>query len=189
MRFMIIIILFTTLLSSSEIVRKLIIAADTNHTVIQMHLLKLKNSLMENTQMRSLQKEHLFDVKIEKRYGYSMVVIEPVHSLDVNNKLLLFLTPRFSDIISIQDDVLEKNTIPDSLTQSVSQRDFMQQAKEWVEAIGLEWIVLLFLSIVGLISSLYNRRKMVRLESKQKDLSHQQEEAEEGIQKLGELRV
>ncbi|MEA2047094.1 MAG: hypothetical protein U9O64_01455 [Campylobacterota bacterium] len=189
MRFMIIIILFTTMSSANEIVRKLIVAADTNHTVTQMHLLKLKTGLMENAQMRLLQKEHLFDVKLEKRNGYSMVVIAPIHSLDVNNKLLLFLTPRFSDIISMKYDVTEDNTISSSHTERVSQRDFIEQVKVWVEAIGLEWIVLLFLSSVGLISSLHSRRKMARLASIQKDLSHKQEEAEEGIKKLGVLDV
>jgi len=57
------------------------------------------------------------------------------------------------------------------------------------EEIGLQWIVLLLLAIIGLTLSVHNRRKLASLEKIQKELSIKQDQREDEIKKLGESRV
>lgn len=57
------------------------------------------------------------------------------------------------------------------------------------EEIGLQWIVLLLLAIIGLTLSVYNRRKLASLEKIQKELSIKQDQREDEIKKLGASRV
>ena len=57
------------------------------------------------------------------------------------------------------------------------------------EEIGLQWIVLLLLAIIGLTLSVYNRRKLASLEKIQKELSRKQDQREDEIKKLGASRV
>ncbi len=189
MRLMIVILFSLTMLFSKDISEKLIVSGDKNSTVTQMHLLKLKMYFMENAQTRALQEQYKLNLEMETLGDYKMVVIKPIKSLAVKNELLLFLSPLFPDIFSIEDNKREMK-LPNSL--NVSETDtlstdtnIMQQAEVLVKEIGLQWIALLLLSIIGLTLSLKSRRKMASLESIQKDLSRKQEQIENEIKNLG----
>lgn len=189
MRLMIVILFSLTMLFSKDISEKLIVSGDKNSTVTQMHLLKLKMYFMENAQTRALQEQYKLNLEMETLGDYTMVVIKPIKSLAVKNELLLFLSPLFPDIFSIEDNKREMK-LPNSL--NVSETDtlstdtnIMQQAEVLVKEIGLQWIALLLLSIIGLTLSLKSRRKMASLESIQKDLSRKQEQIENEIKNLG----
>jgi cell division protein FtsL len=54
-----------------------------------------------------------------------------------------------------------------------------------VEEVGLQWLTLLLLAVIGLTLSVHNRRKLVTLEKTQQDLSLKQERIEDEIKQLG----
>lgn len=198
MRLMLVILFSLTLLLSKDISEKLIVSGDKNSTTTQMHLLKLKMLFIGNPQTRALQEKYKLNLEIETLDTYTMVVIKPIISLALKNELLLFLSPFFPNIFSIEDhkrEITGSERMNESIfmkTQIISpQNNTMHQANRWIEeiGIGLEWIALLLLSIIGLTLSLNSRRKMSSLENIQKDLIRKQEEIENEIKNLGASRV
>lgn len=192
MRLMIIILFSLTMLFSQDISEKLIISGDKNSTTTQMHLLKLKMYFMENVQTRTLQEQHQLNLELETLGDYTMVVIKPIKSLAVKNELILLLNPLFPDIFSIEDKKREMKSPNSFIGSKTIKRDapstdtnIIHQAEGFIVEIGLQWIALLLLSIIGLMLSLNSRRKMANLESIQKDLSRKQEEIENEIKNLG----
>ena len=192
MRSMIVILFSLTLLCSQDISEKIVVSGDKNNTTIQMQLLKLKTVFMENSQSRVLQEKHKLHFEIETLGEYKMLVIKPIISLTLKNELLLFLRPYFPDIFSIEDNKREM-TVPQSMEESKILRTHATAAVStsihktyfWIEEIGLQWIALLLLSIIGLTLSLNSRGKMANLENIQKELSQKQEEIENEIKNLG----
>ena len=165
----------------------------------QMNLLKLKMFFIENTQTRALQEEHNVTLTIETLDDYTMVVIKPIKSLAVKNELLLLLSPHFPDIFSIHEnkivvapsdqkgtDILASQMLKQDATSKINS---MYNAENLINKIGLQWVALLLLSIIGLVLSLNSRKKMASLESMQRDLSQKQEEIENEIKHLGATNV
>lgn len=190
MRLMIVILFSLTMLFSQDISEKLIVSGDSNSKTAHMHLLKLKMYFIENSQTRALQEKYKLNIETETLGDYTMVVIKPIRSLAVKNELMLLLTPLFPDIFSIEDNKRERST-SDSREETMkthatsTESNSMHQAEVLIEEIGLQWIALLLLSIIGLTLSLSSRRKMASLENIQKDLSRKQEQIENEIKNLG----
>ena len=196
MRLMLVILFSLTMLLSNDISEKLIVSGDKNSTVTQMHLLKLKMVFIGNAQTRALQEKYKLKLEIETLDVYTMVVIKPINSLALKNELLLFLSPLFPNIFSIEDH--KKETIdPESMKESKIMKthiapppnNAMHQVKTLVKEVGLEWTTLLLLSIIGLTLSLKSRSKMSSLENIQKDLIRKQEATENEIKNLGASSV
>lgn len=188
MRLMLILVCFVSMLFSQGISEKLIISADTNISTAQMHLLKLKMFFLENTQTRALQEDHNVTLLIEILDDYSMVVIKPIKTVALKNELLLLLSPHFPDIFAIHENkVVSAAQYQKDTEMFVSQ--VPKQTENLINEIGLQWIALLLLSMIGLVLSVNSRRKMASLESMQKDLSQKQEEIENEIKHLGTTHV
>lgn len=196
MRLMLVILFSLTMLLSNDISEKLIVSGDKNSTVTQMYLLKLKMLFIGNSQTRALQEKYNLKLEIETLDVYTMVVIKPINSLALKNELLVFLSPLFPNIFSIEDH--KKETIgPGSMKESIIMKtqtapppnNTMHQVKTLVRKVGLEWTALLLLSIIGLTLSLKSRRKMSSLENIQKDLIRKQEAIENEIKNLGASSV
>jgi len=189
MRIMIVILFSLTMLFSNDISGKLIVSGDKNSTTTQMHLLKLKMYFMQNAHTRALQEQYKLSLEMETLGDYTMVVIKPIKSLAVKNELLLLLSPLFPDIFSIEDNkksMQNPNSLHTIKTDAPSiDTNIIHQAEGLIEEIGLQWIALLLLSIIGLTLSLNSRRKMASLESTQQDLSRKQEQIEKEIKNLG----
>lgn len=192
MRLMLIVLFSLTMLYSKAFSEKLIVSGDKNSTMIQMHLLKLKMLFIANPQTRALQEKYKLNLETETLDAYTMVVIKPIRSMALKNELLLFLTPHFPHMFSIEDQRNETispegmKKIKTIKTDMLSAQTYtLHQTKGLIEEVGLEWIALFFLSIIGLILSLKSRNKMVSLEKIQKDLGRKQAEIENEIKNLG----
>jgi len=191
---MLVMLFSLTMLFSKDISEKLIVSGDRNSTTAQVHLLKLKMVFIGNSQTRALQEKYKLNLEIETLDEYTMVVIKPIRSLAVKNELLLLLSPIFPNIFSIEDHKIEMTGLESMKESKImknqitpSHTNTMHQANSLIEkiGIGLEWIALFFLSVIGLILSLSSRRKMTSLENIQKELSRKQEEIESEIKNLG----
>ncbi|MCK5678680.1 MAG: hypothetical protein KAH72_09435 [Flavobacteriaceae bacterium] len=192
MRLMLVMLLSLTILCSKDISEKLIVSSDKNSTATQMHLLKLKMVFIGNSQTRALQEKYKLNLEIETLDEYTMVVVKPINSLALKNELLLFLSPLFPNIFSIEEHKRE-TIVPESMNESKIMKthtpsvdiNTLHQAKVLIEEVGLEWTALFLLSIAGLTLSLRSRGKMSSLENIQKDLIRKQEKIENEIKNLG----
>lgn len=188
MRLILVIVCLFTLLLGKEISEKLIITADTNMSTVQTNLLKLKMVFIENSKIRALQEDHNLTLSIETLDDYMIVVIKPIQTVAVKNELFLLLSPYFPDIFSI--DAKKVVGVPrDQKDTKMLINQVPEYTKNVMNKIGLQWIALLLLSMVGLVLSVNSRRKMAGLESMQRDLSQKQKEIENEIKHLGANNV
>ncbi len=179
----IIVMLFSfTLLFSEAIHEKLIISGDNDIVNAQADLLKLKDYFIENPEIRLLQEKHKLTLEMEVLAEYALVVIKPVGTEALKSELSTLLKPLFPELFSIKYQEMKCPVSPVKVEKS-------QYYQFLVEEVGLQWLALLLLAIIGLTLSIHNRKKLVSLETIQKELSIKQDQIEGEIKKLGASSV
>lgn len=187
----IIVMLFSlTLLFSEGIHEKLIISGDNEIVNAQADLLKLEGYFTANPEIRLLQEKYNLILETEVLGDHMLVVIKPVETEALKNKLLTLLKPLFPELFSIKYQEIK---LPDEETAVVSMKkpvlpvkvEKNQYYQFLVEDVGLQWLALLLLAIIGLTLSIHNRRKLANLEKTQTELSIKQDQIEADIKKLG----
>ena len=81
------------------------------------------------------------------------------------------------------DEEIEIDTI--EIEKPPEYKAHIVEEKSLIEEIGLQWIAIFLLALIGLVSSIYSRRKLLRLENRQKNLTSNQDKIESEIQNLG----
>lgn len=179
-----------TLLFSEGIHEKLIISGDNEIVNAQADLLKLEGYFTANPEIRLLQEKYNLILEMEVLGDHMLVVIKPVETEALKNKLLTLLKPLFPELFSIKYQEIK---LPDEETAVVSVKkpvlpvkvEKNQYYQFLVEDVGLQWLALLLLAIIGLTLSIHNRRKLANLEKTQTELSIKQDQIEADIKKLG----
>ncbi len=189
----IILMLFSlTLLFSEAIQGKLIIGGDKDLLQTQANLMKLKISFTEDPELRELQEKYKLKLEMEALGDYAIVTIKPVKTSALKHELLSLLKPMFHDVFFIAEKKTAMKS-PNSDKESASMmhpassiQDTKSAVYEFlVEEVGLQWLALLLLAVIGLTLSIHNRRKLATLEKTQQDLSIKQERIEDEIKQLG----
>ena len=179
-------LLFSNSIPSKQFSEKLIVYYTKNEAQAKEELLKLKVYFMENESTRTLQEKHHLDLEIEKLNTYYMVEVKPISTLAVRNALLIFLTPLFKDLffVAYEGDISTAITKP-KVPQVAPPIEAEKKEVSFMDEIGLQWIALLLLSLLGLLLSIASRKKIIHLGKNQKDLKEKQTYIEREIQKLG----
>jgi cell division protein FtsL len=120
------------------------------------------------------------------------VTIKPVETSALKHELFSLLKPLFPDVFFIAEKKTEMKS-PNSDRESASMMTPSSSVKVLssaayaflVEEVGLQWLALLLLAVIGLTLSVHNRRKLATLEKTQQDLSLKQERIEDEIKQLG----
>ena len=181
-----------TINASEQPVEKLIVSSSQNESISQEDLLKLKVYLLENSSTRMLQEKYQLDVKMEHFSNYNAVIISPIDSLTVRNELLILLSPVFPDIFYIEEKkvpVSKKKTIvsTQNVKQSMPTTHIEKKNKDtWVNEIGLQWLAIWILAVIGLFLSVRSRRKIAHLNKNQKEMNVNQTKIEKEIKALGD---
>ena len=183
--------LFANVASHEKFSEKMIIANYTDSALADENFLKLKIYFIEEPDIRVLEEKYHLTPKLEMLGKQQVLVLSPVHSLTVRNQLLILLTPLFPDIFYIDAPETIKDTqryvesdIPE--IQKISKGNATKyKAQNWIDQIGLQWIAIWFLALIGLISSLLRRRKIAKLNKTQKDIRSDQKKIEKEIIQLG----
>ena len=179
-------LLYSAGVSSHEFSEKLIVSSSKSESLCNEELLKLKVYFIENPITRLLQEKYGLRIEMEKLDNYYMAVIKPITSLKVRNDLLLVLTPMFHDIFFINYQAeIQMTQETHTVSKSVISRAKEKREKSFIDEIGLQWLALLSLSLLGLILSILSRRKIMKLGKRQKDLKVEQKKIEKEIKKLG----
>ena len=186
-------------IENTSINEKLLLGYSTQEQVSKDALLTLKIYFRENSHLALLQEQNDLQFKIERLGDYHVTVIYPIHSLAVRNDLLLNLSPLFSDMIYIdrQNEVLlaEVTSVKSVSVQKPKQKIEMKTKTEHLKKsqntkpknsdLGLQWIALLLLFIVGLVLLIRNRKKLSNIKEGQEDMQHNQNKIETQINTLG----
>jgi len=173
-------------------VQKLIVSSHKDASAAQENLLKLKVYLLENNTTRLLEDTYQFNIKMEHYAHYNAVVISPINTLQERNALLVLLSPVFPDIFYIDEKKVSakiKDTSSEShMTKSTSSVTHRQKRDEetWLNEIGLQWLAIWILAVIGLILSIRSRRKMAHLNKRQKAMNVDQTKIEKEIKALGD---
>ena len=181
-----------TINASEQPVEKLIVSSSQNESIAQDNLLKLKVYLLENSSTRMLQEKYQLDVKMEYFSNYNAVVISPIHSLTVRNELLVLLSPVFPDIFYIDEKKvpvsIKKTTVPTPSIKNPLPTTKIQKKNQdtWVNEIGLQWLAIWILAVIGLFLSVRSRRKIAHLNKNQKEMNVNQTKIEKEIKALGD---
>ena len=189
----IILMLFSfTMLFSEAIAGKLIIGGDKDLLQTQANLMKLKISFTEDPELRELQQKYKLKLEMEALGDYAIVTIKPVETSDLKHELLSLLKPMFHDVFFIAEKKTEMNSLNTdkesaSMKHPASSVNGTKSAVYafLVEEVGLQWLALLLLAVIGLTLSIHNRRKLATLEKTQEDLSIKQKRIEDEIKQLG----
>jgi len=171
-----------TLLFSEAMHEKLIISGDNDIVNAQADLLKLKDYFIKNPDIRLLQEKHKLTLEIEVLGDYVLVVVKPVETETLKSELLTLLKPLFPEIFSIKFQEMKCPVSPVKVEKS-------KYYQFLVEEVGLQWLALLLLAIIGLTLSIHNRKKLGSLEKIQKEFSIKQDQIEDEIKKLGASSV
>jgi len=172
--------------ASEHNVEKLIVSSSKNNSIAQKNLKTLKVYLFKNISTRMLQKKYKLDAKIEYFSNYSAIVISPIRSVSLRNKLLILLSPAFPDIFYISEKETIKNIISPAHNVKYHKKEHIEQDNKYalVDEIGLQWLFIWILSIVGLVLSVRNRRRMTVIGDSQKDMNVYQKDIESEMNSL-----
>ena len=180
-------------IASEDFSEKIIISLSTNDAQEEETLLRLKMYFIEDPILRNIEEKYHLLTTIDVVENYKIVVIKPLLSREVRNQLLLILVPMFPDIFSVHTPLMKKvllspmdKQVDISLTkESVDKR----KASAVFEGIELQWFAIWVLAVMGLVLSLWNRRKLSNLNQTQKDISDNQNKIEKEIKHLGVQNV
>ena len=187
----IIVMLFSlTMLFSEAMHEKLIISGDNDIVNAQANLLKLKIYFIENSEISLLQGKHKLTLGMEMLGDYALVVIKPVETEALKSELMTLLKPLFPELFFIKYQEMkcsDEETGVESMKKPVSpvKVEKSQYYQFLIEEVGLQWLALLLLAVIGLTLSIRNRKKLASLEKTQKELSIKHDQIEDEIKKLG----
>jgi len=181
MQFFKLLILSLSLAYGGDIHQKLIIDGYRDSEEARMMLMKTQLYIINNEEIRKIVKIENIKLAIEDIGNYSMVVLKPIESIKIKEHLMLALGSLSPTRFCIEDEYTDVSTVVKSDKKDIKIWDTMQKD---INNIGLEWIVLLLLSLIGLTASIVNRKKLSLLNSMQKDIIINQKKMENEINSL-----
>jgi hypothetical protein len=164
-------LLFAKDIDEGRISQKLIIGSSNTAQELE----EVKHFCANNSVISMLQETHQFSIKLEPLGEYNVTVIEPLLSIDLRNTLFIILSRVFDNVFYME--VVSKEDL---------KRPQRGESTWWVYyGIGLQWLVLLLLSLIGLLLSIRSRRKLAQLMQSQQQLQAEQRKMEHEIKGLG----
>jgi len=198
MRLIFIILCFTIFLSAHIVNDKLILDYSNNKNDLLNKLYSVEKFLIDDILNVKLFDEYGLTTQIEKIGNFYILTIKPIRYKNVKLDLEVLLNqtyPNMFFISNINSKVIKKKVIKKNITKrniepiftvpEIKQITFIKV----INNIGLEWIALLFLSIIGLLYSLYNRKKSILIDKNQNKLKENQSEVEKEFNKLEKMNV
>jgi len=193
MRLIFISLCFTIFISAHIVNDKLILDYSKNKSKLKNKLFETEKFLIDNILNKKLIKSYELTTQIEKIKEFYVLTIKPIKSKKLKIDLEIFLNQKYPNMFFIsnvkkkvvkqnirKDTNLHKDKNPIFIVTEINKISFL----EVINKIGLEWIALLFLSIVGLLYSLYNRKKSILIDKNQNKLKENQSDIEKEFNKM-----
>jgi len=182
MQFFKLLILSLSLAYGGDIHQKLIIDGYRDSEEARIMLMKTQLYIMNNEDIRKIVKKEKLRLEIEDIGSYSMVVIKPIDSIQTKEHLMFALGSFSPTRFCIKDEYTDVFATVQATNEDTKVWELVGSN---VNMIGFEWIILLLLSLVGLIASIINRKKLSKLNSMQKNIIKNQRIMENEINSLG----
>ena len=168
-----------------EIDLKLILDGDRDLQKAQIKLYQAKILFLENEPLQKLQQTYQLTVKLEHVQAYHLVVVAPIQSKILKEKLMIYGVPYYRRALFIKAKNA-KVTIPKTNTSLSRSKESAKGQKGFLDSIGIgvEWIAIWFLSVLGLILSVRRRHTIANLRDVQNEISETEEKIKKEIQSL-----
>jgi len=169
MKIIVAVLLTLTLLHAQYAEEKLVLAAGVTEK-----LATVKNDVADDPYLAGLITKHKLVLQVESFKGYPMLVLKPIRSAALKEELALLLTPRFPDMIFIQ------NTQP--TLSSLHQRARTAQEADREQKIStfqtmLFWLLFSVIALLGIIAVSKGLYELYKIKISQRLLLSHQEQA------------
>lgn len=175
---------------------KLILSYSKSKETLNKELHSIEKFLIDDTLNAKLLEAYDLNPQIEKIKKFYTLTLKPIRSQELKIKLRFLLNQEYSNMFFISNiktiytkkEPLIQITKTKALDFNVSELksiSFIETAKQ----IGFEWIALLFLSIIGLLYSLYSRRKSILLNKTQHTLKEEQSNIEKEVNEMEKMHA
>jgi len=168
-------------LYAQTVTQKMIVGAYLERENAANELYKLEELFEKNSALKQLKQTNQLHVEMEDLPPYVMVVVKPIASSVLKNKLHLLLQSRFPKFFSvIESKRIKKITLP-SVKKEISQnipKDTMKKHNSFWAQIDSEWIGLILLALAGLLLVARSAKQMSKIKSLQEEMSKYQNKVE-----------
>jgi hypothetical protein len=180
-------------MASEGFSEKMILTVESDIAIANEKLLELKVYFIENPTLRILEEKLQIYPFLEKVGDYYIVEIKPVSSLKSRNMLLLALKKLYPNTLAINNhkiniphkNMLSKQVVEDIIYKNTNILPQKKSIDNLWDTLELQWIVIWLLAVIGLLLSIWNRRKISNLNDTQNDIRSDQKKIESEIKQLG----
>ena len=191
MRLIFIILCFTIFLSAHTINDKLILAYSKDKTDLTNKLYEIEQIFIDDMVNLNLFNKYELTTQIETMKQFYILTIKPIKDKNLKINLEILLNQNYPNMYFISN-IEKKHIKKENIKKPIKPIFKVSKLKiitfmEIVNNIGLEWIALLFLSIIGLLYSLYSRKKSILIDKNQNRLKENQSDVEEEFNKMEKM--
>jgi len=195
MRIIFIIIVFSIFLFSHTINAKVILTYSKDKESLSKELHQLEKFLIDDTSNAKILEKYNLTAQIEKMKSFYILSIKPIKNEKLKVSIRFLLNKSYPNLFFISNkkviyktkkDIQRKKTPKLNIDiPKVKSIDFIKILKQ----IGFEWLAFLFLSIIGLLSFLYTRKKTILLNQTQDILKEEQANIEKEVNQMEKMNV
>lgn len=175
-------VLLTMMVCLGRAPEVLVLTGSRDAKLIRMASLKLQLAREENAALASIFNRYGIKSRVRTLGTMHALMLEPVRSLEAHNVLIMALSRRYPGMVFVRQSSSE------SLPGRGAQRTHPPApGKALVHSGGelpLDWVwaAIFMLALVGLVGSVYQRKRMVRFSREQTTLQAEQERIDETIE-------
>jgi len=164
---------------------QLVLYGDGDDRKAEVERLRAEILFLQNEQLHTLQEKHHLHIVRKKHADISLVTVEPLSDAALRQTLQLAVAPYYPEAFWIRKRDQVQHT---PISPSLKKPEVKRPEPSWTErlGIGIEWIAIFLLSVVGLLLSLYDRYKIKYIRKQQDQMDRRQEKIEEEIKGLEE---
>jgi len=160
----------------------LVLTGDRDAKSVRIASLKLQLAQEEDEALASLFDRYRVTLTVRSFGKMHALVVEPIRSLAARNALVMALGQRYPELFFVNQS--SAVTLPNKVQAPKTQAPVSADAHAGMQPLDWVWTAIFFLSFFGLVSSIYQRKRMQRLSREQTSLQADQERMDGAIETL-----
>ena len=165
--------------------QKMIVGAYLERENAVNELYKLEELFEKNSALKQLKQTNHLRAEMEELSPYVMVVVKPIASSVLKNRLHVLLQSTFPKIFSVIESKRTKKIALPSVKKEIpkkTQKATMKKHDSFWTQIDSEWIGLILLALAGLLLVARSAKQMGKIKSLQEEMSKYQNKVENEMQ-------
>jgi len=169
-------------LYAQTVTQKMIVGAYLERENAANELYKLEELFEKNSALKQLKQTNHLRAEMEELSPYVMVVVKPIASSVLKNRLHVLLQSTFPKIFSVIESKRTKKIALPSVKKEIPQKTTMKKHNSFWTQIDSEWIGLILLALAGLLLVARSAKQMGKIKSLQEEMSKYQNKVENEMQ-------